>query len=142
MTTFGNRGKALERTINELFKNYKANGIFCLRIQEARTSTGIIYEKSCFDYLVFHNNKLHAFDAKQINGSAINIKTNLKTHQIDALNIVHHNKGEAFFLIYFTTHKKLTKISIQEVLDIISKGEKSVHINQCTETKLDFLGVL
>lgn len=133
-----NRGKQLEKTITELFKHYREKGIFCIKLHEAPNH----FEKSPFDFLIFYNKQMYAFDAKECAGSSINIKTNLKEHQIDAMNLIVHQRGQAFFLIYFNAHKKLTKLYVHELLKLIKEGHKSVHMDQCLECKLDILGVL
>ena len=142
MASHSNRGKSLEKTVNELFKHYEQKNIFCMRVYEPRTSTGIIYDKSPFDFMVFYNKQIYAFDAKETHGNSINIKGNLKIHQIDALRIIQEQGGIAFFLIYFTDTKELKKISIENVIERIANNQKSIKREECISSKLDFLGVL
>ena len=132
------RGKALEKTIQELFKHYHSKGIFCMRVHEAPHHA----EKAPFDFLVYHKSILYVFDTKECNADSINIKGNLKLHQIDAMANVWKNGGVGFFMIYFKQHQKLAKIDVKQVLDLIAKGDKSIHVDNCKEVKIDFLGEL
>ena len=120
------KGKKLERTINELLKRYKKKGIFAIKIPEAKTTKGVFTQKSPFDYIIFYDSKLYAFDAKENKTSTINIKSMFKEHQIDALHKVWLQKGEAFFLVYFTTLKVLVRYDIEIVLKAITNNIKSL----------------
>ena len=136
------RGKDLEKTILELFKHYKEKGIFCMRIHEHRLGTGVVVEKSPFDFLVYHDGTVYGFDTKECAGDTVNIKTNFKTHQIEAMLEVMHNGGQGFFLIYFFKHTMLCKITADTVLELMKQGRKSVGPEDCQPTSLDILGAL
>ena len=120
------KGKTLERTINKLLKMYKKQGIFALRIHEHRIASGAIIEKSPFDYIVFRNGEMYGFDAKETNDPAINIKSMLKLHQIDAMNEIRINGGKGFFLVYFKTQKVVSILPVEIVLEKIAENKKSI----------------
>lgn len=130
------RGKVLEKTITELFKRYESKGIFCMRVHEAPHHA----EKAPFDFIVYRNGSLHAFDTKECAGDAVNIKGNLKLHQVDAMCTIWKNGGNGFFMIYFKNHNKLTFVPVKQVLDAIAINKKSIHVDECEETSIDFLG--
>lgn len=132
-----NRGKSLEKTVSILINQYKKLRIPAFRMHEAPH----FQEKAPFDYLVYYKGIAYAFDAKECALDDINIKSNLKLHQIDNMMGILGQGGEGFFLIYFTNQKKLTRLPAEQVLLRIGKGEKSISYKDCEETPLDFLGV-
>ena len=136
------KGKDLELTILHLFKRYQAMNIFCIRLNERKISTGQIVEKSPFDFLVYHDGIVYGFDAKECHDNYINIKGNLKLHQIEAMFQIEANQGHGFFLVYFFNFQKLIKFPAKEVFAAMQKEIKSLRPEDGTETKLDFLGVL
>lgn len=120
------KGKKLERTINKLLKKYQEQGIFAIRLHEHRIASGAIVEKNPFDYIVYHNGTMYGFDAKETFDTAINIKSMLKPHQIDAMNEVRRNKGKGFFLVYFKTQKIVSILPVETVLKKITENKKSI----------------
>jgi penicillin-binding protein-related factor A (putative recombinase) len=136
------KGKDLEKTILELFKHYEEKDIFCLRIHEHRVASGMVVEKSPFDFLVYHDNIIYGFDTKECSGKTINIKTNMKLHQLEAMLQIDKNGGEGFFLVYFYLTKQLIKYDCKVVLQVMKENSKSLSPDDGEEVKLDFLGVL
>jgi len=140
MTSHSNRGMSLEKMIEELFKHYEQKGIFCHKLI-VKEVNGIKVEKSPFDFIVYYNGILYAFDTKNCESKSISVN-NFKLHQIKALTDVNNQKGDAFFLVYFNSISQLEKIPVQEVKDLISSGHRSISPDERRKVKLDFLGVL
>ena len=135
-----NRGMELEKTVAYLFKHYEQRGIFCHKL-EVKEVNGIRVKKSPFDFIVFYNNILHAFDTKNCKKGSIGI-ANFKLHQIKALKDVDNNGGNAFFLVYFQDIKQLEMIDVNEIIKLKADGYRSISPDEHRKVKLDFLGIL
>lgn len=141
-TQHKSKGKDLELTILHLFKRYQAKNIFCMRINERKISTGQVVEKSPFDFIVYSNGIVYGFDTKETHQDTINIKTNFKLHQIQAMLQIEANQGHGFFLVYFFNTTQLIKFPAKDVFAAMQKEIKSLKPEDGYKTKLDFLGVL
>jgi len=140
MSNHANRGMGLEKTIKKLFEHYEEKGIWCHKL-EVKQSNGNFIEKSPFDFLIYYNNKLYAFDTKNCKREKISFD-NFKLHQIKALTDVENNGGDAFFLVYFEQKKALNKIPVSDVRLMMQDNVKSISYSEERKIKLDLLGVL
>lgn len=137
----GNRGRALQKKIIDLFKLYEASGIHCQENQPARTHEGLYINKHGFDFQVFYKYKFYAFDAKMCQGDKIDVKTNFKIHQIKALYDIERHGGEGFFMVYFKPGR-LNKITATEANNMIINKVNTCEYSEQRDMPLDFLGVL
>ena len=134
-----NRGKALEKTILELFKRYEQLGFHCQQNHPEMIQGGKFVRNHGFDFQVFAKGQFYAFDAKNCKGETFSITTNCKKHQIKALFDVKRQGGEGFFLVYFEG-RGLNKLDVDEVIELLEKGVKSIEYNNGRKVGLDFLG--
>ena len=142
MGNHANRGMDLEKTItHKLFPLYEQLNIFCLKI-EVKQANGVYLNKSPFDFIVYHDNRMSAFDTKNCNDPKGLAISNFKLHQVKALSCVEAQGGLAFFLVYFSTIGQLELIPVSEMRDIIASGAKKVTPDKRRKTGLDFLKIL
>jgi len=135
-----NRGMQLEKSVEELFKHYEQLGIFCHKL-EVKEVDGVRIKKSPFDFEVFYDGCLYAFDAKHCQQGNIGI-ANFKLHQIKALKDVKNQKGSGFFLVYYADIKQLEIIDVDDVIKLKGEGFKTIKPDPKRKTKLDFLKIL
>ncbi len=140
MANHSNRGMDLEKTVLQLFKHYEQRGIWCHKL-EVKQAEGNFIAKSPFDFLVFNDNTLYAFDTKHCKSGGMGVN-NFKLHQIKALSDVESNGGKGFFLVYYADIKQLEIIPVAEMRQMQSDGIKTIHPDARRKTKLDFLGIL
>ncbi len=134
-------GKALEKTIMELFKHYELKNIHCQQNHPETIATGQRVRKHGFDFQVYYENIFYAFDAKHCEKKRFSLN-NCKTHQIKALYDIEVQGGQGFFLIYFLESKKLNRIPASDIIGFLEKGIKSIVFEKKYETKLDILEIL
>ena len=140
MTTYGNRGKSLERAIRKLFESYASRGIHCQQNHPEQLHDGTLVAKHGFDFQILYRGQFYAFDAKECRRASWPLDK-AKLHQLKALLDVHENGGEAFFLVYFTGLKKLVKFPAVAVQKAIAANFTSL-VPQCgEETTLDILHI-
>lgn len=137
--THANRGKQLERAINELFKRYKALSIPCGQIFPRQIHDGTIVDKAPFDFWVLHQGRMHAFDAKMCESSSWSVNTNAKLHQVKALTDISAHGGEGFFLVLFVNTRQLVRFTVPFAYPDL-KSLKPLHGEILKG--LDFLNVL
>lgn len=140
MSNYAYRGKGLERAIRKLFESYESRGIHCQQNHPEQLHDGTLVGRHGFDFQILHRGKFFAFDAKEcaLNTWPIN---KAKLHQLKALLEVHKNFGEAFFLVYFTTLKKLVKFPAVTVQNAMTDGMTSLPPERGIETTLDILNI-
>lgn len=135
----GNRGKALEAAVRQLFKRYAEMGIHCHQNHPRALQDGRIVEKSPYDFELLYSGVLYAFDTKMCESSTWNLNTNAKVHQVKALHDVTMQGGHGFFLVLFTLPKppKLVKFPVP-----LPEGKASLAPEDgVVLAGLDFLGV-
>lgn len=138
MTNYGFRGKGLERAIRKLFESYASRGIHCQQNHPEQLHDGTLVGRHGFDFQILYRGKFYAFDAKECGLAAWPINK-AKLHQLKALLDVHENGGEAFFLVYFTTLKKLVKFPAVTVQKAIAANFTSLCPKCGFETTIDIL---
>jgi penicillin-binding protein-related factor A (putative recombinase) len=123
------KGAVLEKSILKLFGVYQTLGIFCIQIHPRRLTNGQNTEKAPFDFLCFHKGRVVAFDTKECAAPRFPTAPN---HQIAALECINRNGGEGFFLVYFSSLKKLVKFKPMQCIKSVlpEEGEllKSIDI--------------
>lgn len=97
----------------------------------------MIVEGESFDFEIFHNGKLYAFDAKTCHSGQWNIATNAKLKQVKSLTDLAAHGAEAFFLVYFVNVRELVRF------DVPLPDKKSLTPDDGVILKnLDILGIL
>lgn len=139
MTTYANRGRQLERAINELFKRYKALSIPCGQIFPRSLHDGTITGKAPFDFWALYQGRMRAFDAKMCEQASWNVLTNAKVHQVKALTDIGAQGGEGFFLVLFVRSRQLVRFDVPFLYPDL-KSLKPIHGQVILG--LDFLNVL
>lgn len=140
MTTYGNRGKSLEKAVKRLLESYESRGIHCQQNHPEQLHDGTLVKRHGFDFQILYNGKFYAFDAKECGLSAWPLDK-AKPHQVKALLDVANNGGEGFFLVYFTNSKDLIKFDIKIIQTAIIKGEKKIFPCEGEKTTINILGI-
>ena len=139
-TTYGNRGRRLERAVRRVFAAYTSRGIHCQQNHPEQTHAGTLVRAHGFDFQMLYKGKFYAFDAKECASLSWPLEK-AKPHQLKALLDVAKNGGEAFFLVYFTGSQKLVKFPAELVRGMIAKGATTLAPAAGTPTTLNLLGV-
>ena len=119
------KGKELETQINKLINYINANGYHAHKNNPCRTQSGKYIAGEPFDFEIFTDTYHCVFDAKECHDTVWRLKPkDIK----QAENLKHcKNAGiDAFFLIYFFPLRKLLKIDVDKVIEILKSGVKSV----------------
>lgn len=140
MTTYGNRGKSLEKAVKRLFESYASRGIHCQQNHPEQLSDGTRVKRHGFDFQILYNGKFYAFDAKEC-GLAAWPLDKAKLHQVKALFDIYNNGGEAFFLVYFTEKKQLVKFQVQVVKEALEEAKKKLYPSEGESTTINILGI-
>jgi len=125
------KGMALEGLINNTNLYYRKNNK-ALIVKKSTplkvTSKGVIFQTSTVDYSGVYKKGSDtiaiAFDAKETKNKTSFPLSNIEEHQILFLDMWARLGGDAFFLIYFTTHKKAFKVSITFILDFVAAAKR------------------
>ena len=133
-------GRALEKTVMKLFKEYEKKGIHCQQNHPEQLMSGLKVRKHGFDFQCFYNNKFYAFDAKHCVSNNFAL-SNCKIHQIKALSDIQQHGGEGFFLVFYKPYNKLNKLKVNDVISMIEQGLKTTSFSQDLVTSIDILGV-
>lgn len=136
----GNRGKNLESAIRKLFASYESRGIHCQQNHPEQLHDGTLVKKHGFDFQIFYNGKFYAFDAKECALSAWPLDK-AKPHQLKALLDVEYNGGEGFFLVYFTSLRRIIKFNAKKVQEAIINKSHNLSPEQGEETTINILGI-
>lgn len=140
MTTYGNRGKSLEKAVKRLFGSYESRGIHCQQNHPEQLADGTRVKRHGFDFQILYNGKFYAFDAKEC-GLAAWPLDKAKLHQVKALFDIYNNGGEAFFLVYFTEKKQLVKFQVQVVKKALEEAKKKLSPSEGESTTINILGI-
>ena len=140
MTTYGNRGKGLERAIRKLFESYESRGIHCQQNHPEQLHDGTLVGRHGFDFQILYRGQFYAFDAKECATKSWPLDK-AKLHQLKALLDVHNNGGVAFFLVHFSGLKKLVKFPAVTVQCAMTEGMTSLPPKRGIETTLDILHI-
>lgn len=119
------RGHLLEAEINKLVEYINASGGHAHKNHAERLSDGTYIRGEPFDYEIFLRDYKAVFDAKECH----ELKWRLKEKDIVQMENLKHCKNsglDAFFLIYFYPIKKLKKIDVDKVIEVLSSGKKSI----------------
>lgn len=110
------KGGQLERTILKAMDYWRSKGAFCQQNHPQMLPNGTYIKKHGFDFLVWFNGKLSAFDAKECQDTKWYL-TNAKPHQMDALLSVGKNGGESYFLVYFHPSQQAVKFKVSAIVN-------------------------
>lgn len=124
------RGHSLETQINSLCKNINALGFHAHKNNPERLSGGEYIQGEPYDYELFFlydgGKPYYAcFDAKECN----ELTWHMKPKDIKQAENLKHCKNayiDAFFLVYFVPLKVLLKIDVDDVINVLKTGSKSI----------------
>lgn len=123
------KGKSLEKQIDNLCKYINSIGYHAHKNNPLRTLDGTYLAGEPYDYEIFlmaNGTPYHAcFDAKECTDFVWHMKPK-DIKQAETLKHCKNAGADAFFLIYFVPLKTLLKIDIDEVICILKEGRKSV----------------
>lgn len=122
------RGAYLELQVGRLLKELADKGIHGHKNHAFRNEAGIYIEGEPFDYEIFANGILYAFDAKECHGKRWNL-SNAKPRQIQSLKRLKNHGADAFFLVYYVP-EGLRKFDVDIVIDAIKRGAKSLTFKE------------
>ena len=119
------RGKSLETQLDRLCEQVNAMGYHAHKNHPKRLGNGTRVQGEPFDYEILLPNWHACFDAKECHDTKWHMQ---KKDIIQAENLKHcKNAGcEAFFLIYFFPTKQLVKVDVDEVINVLQQGSKTV----------------
>ena len=140
MIEYGNRGKAFEKQVNAFIALCDNRGLHAQQNHPEKLHSGEYISKHPFDYQVLYDGVFYAFDAKNSESKTLHI-SNLKPHQLNGLKKVKENGGSAFFMIYFAIEKKIIQLDIDEAIQILSSGRKSISTDDGKSIRLNFLNI-
>ena len=140
MTTYGNRGKSLEKAIKKLFESYASRGIHCQQNFPEKLFDGTIVNRHGFDFQIFYQGKFFAFDAKECAANRWPLDK-AKIHQLKALLDIEQQGGNAFFLVHFTSLKKLVKFYAHTVQETLINGNSSLCQKDGEATTINILEI-
>ena len=132
-------GQALEKAINNQFKGYRNQGIYCENYYPERGPQGQFIGRHDFDFGIFHNSKFYAFDAKESQSEKWKLQ-NAKEHQINGLKRVKDQGGIAFFLVLFFPNNKLVSMDVDNIIEI-KKDRSYATWEDGEEISIDIIGV-
>lgn len=141
----GNRGKWLEKVINNTNKMYAHRNIALISniatptkvVRKGDNLIGAKYiEKSTVDFTgLTENGQFIAFDTKECQQTSFSFAS-VKSHQVEYLKKVKDLNGIAFILIYFRKVNELYRIDIDEFLDLMNNlDRKSIPFTYFKEKK-------
>ncbi|WP_412031308.1 Holliday junction resolvase RecU [Metamycoplasma buccale] len=158
MKTTNNRGMLLESLINQTNIFYLKNKI-CLVHKKyldikfaniSKTENNLklekakIISKSTVDYYGIYQGKFLAFEAKSTESKTFSLR-NIKSHQIEYLDLISLFSGIAFWIIYFKIQNKFLLIK-HDKFKKISENKKSLSFEEIKENgkfiDLQFPGIL
>ena len=114
-TQSANRGKSLENALNKYITYLESVGIHAHKNHANRSHDGKYLAGEPFDYEIFRDKTLIAFDAKECKSNSFQT-TNCKLSQIKSLQDIERHGGEAFFLVYFFLTNSLVKYTLEQVM--------------------------
>ncbi len=133
-------GKALEKTVLQLFKRYEQLNIHCQQNFPEQLMSGLKVRKHGFDFQCFHKGIFVAFDAKHCQGDKFYL-SNCKMHQIKALKNIKNHGGEGFFLVYYAMQKKLNRLDVDMVMELLEQNIKYDTFDINKQTSIDILNI-
>ncbi|MBQ8091368.1 MAG: Holliday junction resolvase RecU [Pyramidobacter sp.] len=127
------RGKYLERQLDQVLEALACGGVHGHKNHAHRTITGVFLEGEPFDYEVFARGRLHVWDAKECHDGAWNLNTNAKPGQLNNLCMLEKHGADAFFLVYFHKSCKVVKFTAGQVKTAMAEGRKSLRVEDGEE---------
>lgn len=129
------KGQYLESQINKVIKYVNEIGGHAHKNNPSRTVDGIYLSGEPFDYEIFLKNYKACFDAKEVKGDV----WHLKDKDVKQAENLKHCKNiglNAYFLILFN-QKELLEVDVDDVIEELKKGKKSIHKEKGTKSKLN-----
>lgn len=125
------RGKAFERSLNQVCKKIQSLGFHAHKNQPTRNYDGKFISGEPFDYEIFTKNVKWCFDAKECHSNSWNLH-NAKISQINALKQCKNAGLDAFFLVYFYPVKKVIRFDVDLIINTDKKSlkpEDGIEVN-------------
>jgi penicillin-binding protein-related factor A (putative recombinase) len=132
-------GQALEKAIENQFRGYRNQGIYCESYHPERGPQGQFIKAHDFDYGLFYDKIFYAFDAKESQTLKWSLQ-NAKDHQVEGLKRVKNQGGDAFFLVMFFIGCNLVKIDVDKVIEL-KKVRGYATYEDGVPTSIDIIGV-
>lgn len=130
-------GKFLERQVDDLVKYTINSGFFAHKLKPNRTHNGVYIkgQGEPFDFIFLLRDCCLAFDAKE----TVTDKYNIRDKDIKQLNNLKKAKNagaDAFLLILFP-EQHLCQIDVDEVIEILESGRRTIHYENCEISNID-----
>jgi penicillin-binding protein-related factor A (putative recombinase) len=110
-----NRGKSLEHALNKYITYLESIGVHAHKNHANRSHDGQYLAGEPFDYEIFRDKTLIAFDAKECKSNSFQT-ANCKLSQIKSLQDIERHGGTVFFLVYFFSSNSLVKYTLEQVM--------------------------
>lgn len=132
------RGKSLETQLDCLCEHVNKMGYHAHKNHPKRLGNGTRVQGEPFDYEILLPNWHACFDAKECHDTKWHMQ---KKDIIQTENLKHcKNAGcEAFFLIYFFPIKQLVKVDVDEVIETLKRGSKTIDAAKGGEFDIGFI---
>jgi len=128
------RGYKLEHEIDKVIKYIDSTNGFATKLYPNKTIDGIFIAGEPFDYFILLPKYKVAFDAKECAGTTWNMKPK-DIKQANNLKKVKNAGLHAYFLILFE-NKDVRQIDIDEVIEVLKQGKKSISMELGKEWEL------
>ena len=113
----------LESQLEKLFDRLP---VFYKKLHPNRTHHGKYIEGEPFDYILFREGSIFCFDAKETKKNVL-YASQIPIHQFNDLLKAEKHGAIVFFIIYFSTQKKLKFVHPKTILDDKKATIKSVE---------------
>ena len=132
MTSYKNRGKALEQLIEMANKQYKAKGLAIVTkvpVEKGfnkKQGYQFYKEASTVDFVgisIHKFGRMIAFDAKGTKQKSLPF-SNIKAHQIEYLQNIKKHGGHAFFVVRFDFCDEIYVVDVDDVVTLMERDER------------------
>jgi penicillin-binding protein-related factor A (putative recombinase) len=126
----------LESQIDKLILKIDKMGYHAHKNNASRNFDGTYLAGEPYDYDLFLPEYCACFDAKMCQSKSYSIKDK-DIKQINNLAKCKKAGMDSFFLIYFSTAKKLLKFDVDILIGILESGKKSINIEKGVKWDID-----
>lgn len=130
------KGRELEKQVDRLIGYIRAMGYHGHKNHPRRRGDGTYLEGEPFDYEMFLPGYTACFDAKETHGVSWQIGEK-DLRQANCLKQCRNAGADAFFLIYFHRRGELLRADVDQVIQILSEGRRSVRPEECERWEID-----
>lgn len=126
----------LEYQIDKLIEKIDKMGFHAHKNNASRNFDGKYIQGEPYDYDMFLPGYCACFDAKMCQKSSYNIKDK-DIKQINNLAKCKKAGMDSFFIIYFSSAKKLLKYDVDILVEILESGKKSINMDKGIKWDID-----